>query len=181
MTPQDWGTLVNRTWLGERHRDRRTRLDRAVRRWLVSRAPGATEEDVTALTVERAAVDILRLGQEGHWLQISMTLSVLGELVLGAREGISLSEALKTFRAAVDPEARTVVELMDLVRNVVCHPANPPLDRLCALIELSDREYVELARQLRKDRTAVGSRDFAAYVLAKVNAVGMLVIARNSL
>lgn len=172
-----WAQSVAATWMGELNL--RHRLDRQVRRWLGrSRGlAGKQLEGVGAMTVDRAHTDLLRLGENSLWLSAATTTVLAGELVLGSKRGITLSDAVDYWLKDVDAQSWTDVRAMNYLRNVYCHPACPPVTELAAHLEGPEKEPL-LGRRLRDDWTLIGTREFAEYALRKLDAVGRHAIAR---
>ena len=139
-------------------------------------------ESVAPFTVERAYSDVMALGLAGDkWLSCTTTLSLTMELVLGARENVILANAAKSWSEEVDRDAWINVQAANLIRNVACHPACPPIAALCNHMVRCEPERRELAKRLEADWSLFGTREFADYALNKTNAVGRLVIRRSGI
>lgn len=175
-----WAQSLVATWMGEGNL--RDRLDRRVRGWLGQRRglKGKAQDSVGAHTVDRAHTEILRLGEESMWLACATTIALTGELVLGARQGKILSNAVDDWSSRIDPQAWTDVHAINYLRNVYCHPACPPVDELVKHLRGPEKEPL-LARRLDDDWTLVGTREFAEYALRKLDAVGRHMIARYNI
>jgi len=120
---------------------------------------------VAALTVERASFDIERLPP--LWLACTTAIALLGELVLCARRGSILSEEKDEWERRVDEDAWSDVQVMNHLRNSVCHPASQSIVALCDHIERHEPDTRALALELRADWSYLGTRELSEYALRK--------------
>lgn len=134
-------------------------------------------ETVAGHTVDQAYLDILNLGANSLWLPCSTMLVLTGELILGARSGKILSNAIDEWTAKVDQEAWYDVHAVNNLRNVFCHPGDPPVDAMLSHMA-RDRNERELATQISSNWALLRQRSVSEYALRKLDAVGHHVMRR---
>lgn len=168
--PDAWPKRVDSTQLGKKRL--RGRLDRWVNRKLKlhQQAPNLV------CTVEQSFENIKQL--QNHWLACTTTIVLTGELLLGANDGLILSKAKERWNRHANEQAWIEVHTMNHLRNVLCHPANPPVIGLCDHIKRFEPEQRELAASLCQDWSILGQRIMAEYALDKLDAVVRHVVNR---
>lgn len=178
--PDDCGTLVEKTWLGQpKHR---ARVDRLVKKWLADHRglTGAQRQDVGPLTIETAWFETVQLGKSQRWLWCTAAVALTAELLFCAEKGGTYDkETVKSW----DEDQQGPINLLRILRNAVCHPAHhtmqsgePHVLQLQAAVNNLNR--ADLADALNRSWAALRDRHMAEFALSMLHQAGLAFMER---